>query len=58
MVPFTGDRYESIHQIFIELMNDIEKDEYHGVKLKALLKKIADGQSVILFATLLSSSSC
>jgi hypothetical protein len=45
-IPFSGDRYESVHQAFINLIDRTESHEYHGVKLRALLKKIADGQSV------------
>jgi hypothetical protein len=49
MVPFCGDRYESIYQAMVSLMDELEKNAYHGAKLKALLKEIAtDGRLVDL----------
>jgi hypothetical protein len=52
-IPFTGDRYESVHQAMLSLIDDVEHHEYHGKKLKTLLKKIAtEGRSVETFSTL------
>ena len=45
--PFTGDRYESIYQAMVGLIEELEKHAYHGAKLEKLLEKIAtDGQCV------------
>lgn len=54
-IPFTGDRYESVHHAFLDLINELELHEYHGAKLKVLLKRFAtDGRSAnFFFATLL-----
>jgi hypothetical protein len=53
-IPFTGDRYESVHQAMLSLIDDVEHHEYHGKKLKTLLKKIpTEGRSVETFSTLL-----
>ena len=47
MIPFTGDRYDSVHKAMVSLIDELEQHDYHGAKLKRLLKKIAtDGWSV------------
>lgn len=40
-VPFTGEQYESVHQAMIDLMNELERHNYHGPKFKKLLREIA-----------------
>lgn len=46
-IPFTGDRYESVHQKMVSLIDHLEENEYHGRKLKLFLKKVAvEGRSV------------
>jgi hypothetical protein len=56
---FTGERYESVHQAFIGLIGELEADEYHGTKLKVLLKNIAmDGRSVDFFLPPYFADSC
>ena len=40
-VPFTGEQYESVHQAMTALMDELEKDEYHGRKFRKLLKNFA-----------------
>jgi hypothetical protein len=46
-IPFTGDRYESVYEAMLVLIDEIEGNDYHGAKLKVLLQSIAsDGQSV------------
>jgi hypothetical protein len=48
-IAFSGDRYESVHQAFMDLIDELESNEYHGAKLRALLKRIAtDSRSVII----------
>ena len=39
--PFTGDRYYSIHQAMVSLIDGVEEHEYHGAKLNKLLQRIA-----------------
>jgi hypothetical protein len=44
---FTGDRYESVYEAMLSLIDKLEEDDYHGAKLEVLLKNIAlDGRSV------------
>lgn len=46
-IPFTGDRYESVHAAMLSLINQLQTHNYHGEKLVALLEKIAtEGRSV------------
>ena len=40
-MSFTGARYEVVHERMMELMLTVEKDKYHGRKLRQLLKSIA-----------------
>jgi hypothetical protein len=40
-IPFTGARYQVIHQTMMELISQVEKDDYHRRKLRQLLKSIA-----------------
>jgi hypothetical protein len=43
--PFTGARYQSVHEAMICLMGKLEQHDYHGPKLTKLLEGIAnDGQ--------------
>lgn len=52
-IPFTGDRYESVHQAMVTLIDNVEHHDYHGKKLQILLKKIAtEGRSVETFSSL------
>jgi hypothetical protein len=41
--PFTGDWYKSIYKAIICLIDKIEEHNYHGDKLKELLKGVAKG---------------
>jgi hypothetical protein len=40
-IPFTGARYEVVHETMMELISKVEMDNYHGRKLRQLLKGIA-----------------
>jgi hypothetical protein len=40
-LPFSGTRYEVVHATMMELISEVEKDDYHGRKLRRLLKHIA-----------------
>ena len=40
-LSFTGTRYEAVHEAMMELISKVEKDNYHGQKLRHLLKGIA-----------------
>ena len=40
-VPFTGERYESVQQAMVSLIEQLERHEYHGPKFKKLCKRIA-----------------
>lgn len=44
---FIGNRYESVYEAMICLIEKIEENDYHGDKLQALLKGVAkDGRLV------------
>ncbi|KAF8811157.1 hypothetical protein BYT27DRAFT_7208610 [Phlegmacium glaucopus] len=44
--PFTGARYEAVYEAMMELIAHVKKDDYHGRKLRRLLKHIASGGCV------------
>ena len=48
---FIGDRYESIYDAMISLIDKIEDNDYHGHKLKALLKGVAKDGRLVGFPT-------
>jgi hypothetical protein len=51
MIPFSGDRYETVYQDLASLINATDEHPYHGRKLRKLSKSIAiEGQyGLILF---------
>jgi uncharacterized protein DUF6532 len=50
LIPFSGDRYESVYQDMVSLIDTAAENAYHGKKLNKLLMFIAsDGRYVTFF---------
>lgn len=48
-IPFTGAEYASVHARISDLFRDALQHEYHGKRVRSLLKEIAEGALYVLF---------